>query len=306
MPDQPLIPVLCDLCRARGHAGDEAFAELAELLAFTPVPVKSHANNWTPEHQRAFIAALATTGNVRPAARAIGRWANGAERLRKHPKGRSFAEAWDNALDLYRERELALLHDGLADLKAEHDEERDQRRSVLLSREERRDGRRRGPGRPPAVDVGDGGPDREEIEAARAAVLERLERLAEEGQQEQLAEIMHDPDKCAAWETLYGPVDWDAVREREAEDAAWRARAARDTSAPGAASIDAPPPALPAAPEPPPQPATQPPSSATIEREQARAALGQRHPPDVRDVTREELFSRGFEPGPEGMMIRRL
>ena len=129
MTDSP-IPVLCDLCRAKGHAGDAPFEDLADLLDFTPVPVRSHANNWTPEHQRAFIAALAITGNVRPAARAIGRYPNGAERLRKAPRGKSFAEAWDNALDLYRERELALLKESLTDLDAAHREELEAQRHV--------------------------------------------------------------------------------------------------------------------------------------------------------------------------------
>ncbi len=51
--------------------------------------------SWDP------IAALATTGNVKPAARAVGRYANGAPARcmhlaqRKHPRGKNFAEAWD-------------------------------------------------------------------------------------------------------------------------------------------------------------------------------------------------------------------
>ncbi|MCJ8191382.1 hypothetical protein [Sphingomicrobium aestuariivivum] len=297
MPDQPLIPVLCDLCRARGAAGDDRFAELAELLAFTPVPVKSHANTWTGEHQRAFIAALATTGNVRPAARAIGRWPNGAERLRKHPKGRSFAEAWDNALDLYRERELALLKDNLEDLAAEHDEQREARRSAILPRKAR--------GRPPKVDFTDHhGPDAEQVAAARAAILERLQRLAAEHTQDERAKIMDDPDKRAAWEVLYGKVDWEAVREQAARDAAWRASTSGERSTP-----DTPPlPVLAAeeAEEPAPETPTDPNASATIEQAQAKTRLGERHPKDYRDVTREELIARGFEQGPGGMMIKRL
>ena len=114
------IPTICDLCRAKGRAGDAPFADLDGLLDFEPVKVRSHANNWTAEHQRAFIAALAITGNVRPAARSIGRYANGAERLRKLPRARAFAEAWDNALDLYRERELAIIKSSLTDLEADH------------------------------------------------------------------------------------------------------------------------------------------------------------------------------------------
>ena len=49
------VPTLCDQCRATGTAGASPFEDLAGLLDFTPVPVRSHANNWTPEHQRAFV-----------------------------------------------------------------------------------------------------------------------------------------------------------------------------------------------------------------------------------------------------------
>ncbi|WP_260483221.1 hypothetical protein [Sphingomicrobium flavum] len=52
-PPSP-ISVLCDLCRQKGAAGEDPFTEIAELLDFTPVPVRAHANNWTAEHQRAF------------------------------------------------------------------------------------------------------------------------------------------------------------------------------------------------------------------------------------------------------------
>ena len=97
------IPVICDRCRAEGGAGDDPFTGIADLLTFDPVPRRAHVNNWTAEHQRMFIAALALTGSPRQAARALGRHAFGAEQLRDAKGGRGFADAWDAALELYRE-----------------------------------------------------------------------------------------------------------------------------------------------------------------------------------------------------------
>lgn len=118
----PTLPVICDACRATGMAGDEAFAAIPDILAFDPVPRRAHANNWTAEHQRAFIAALAITGSPRQAARAIGRHAFGAEQLKTARGGRSFAAAWDAAMELARDREVARIHTNLADLAANSEE----------------------------------------------------------------------------------------------------------------------------------------------------------------------------------------
>src|SRR3990170_5398343 len=115
----PLIPVICDRCRLEGSAGGDGFADIRDLLAFEPVQRRAHVNNWTAEHQRAFIAALAITGSPRAAARAIGRHAFGAEQLRTAKGGRSFADAWDAALELARERELARMHENLHALAAQ-------------------------------------------------------------------------------------------------------------------------------------------------------------------------------------------
>ena len=129
------IPVICDLCRAAGEAGEQPFADLAGLLSFTPVPRRPHANGWTPEHQRAFIAALAATGSPASAARALGKHAFGAEQLRRARGGAGFSAAWDAALEIASERELAGLRSGLAELAAEQDEESDRRRSAILPRD---------------------------------------------------------------------------------------------------------------------------------------------------------------------------
>ena len=58
------IPVICDRCRITGLAGLGDFAHLGDLLEFTPVPREvERVDGWSPEKQRAFIAALAATGS---------------------------------------------------------------------------------------------------------------------------------------------------------------------------------------------------------------------------------------------------
>jgi hypothetical protein len=79
----PTVPVICDACRAHGTAGEGGFAGIADILNFEPVPRRTQVNNWTPELQRAFVAALAITGSERRAGKAIGRHEYGAQKLRK-------------------------------------------------------------------------------------------------------------------------------------------------------------------------------------------------------------------------------
>lgn len=71
-----------------------------ELPAFTPVPRKSKRHDgWTEERQQRFIEALASTGSVKAAARAVDMSAEGAYHLRRQPGAESFAAAWQAALD---------------------------------------------------------------------------------------------------------------------------------------------------------------------------------------------------------------
>lgn len=82
--------------------------ERARFLNFKPVPrERERADGWTPERQRAFIEALADCGVVSRAARMVGMAPEGAYVLRRHPHGRSFAEAWARAQDVGVQR----LHD---------------------------------------------------------------------------------------------------------------------------------------------------------------------------------------------------
>src|SRR4051794_15661348 len=105
MDNPARIPVICDRCRAEGEAGFAPFAEILDLLHFTPVPRRNRAGGWDEQRQRGFIAALAITGSPARAARAVGRAGFGADRLKTAKGSRSFAAAWDAALDIFHERE---------------------------------------------------------------------------------------------------------------------------------------------------------------------------------------------------------
>ncbi|MBA3576339.1 MAG: hypothetical protein H0W39_01815 [Sphingomonas sp.] len=205
-PSPAQIPVICDKCRASGMAGDHAFAAIPDILEFEPVPRRPHANGWSPEHQRAFIAALAITGSPRQAARHVGRAQFGADQLRTAKGGRSFAAAWDSALDLARDRELHRLHDNLGELSRKA-EERDakaaaQGRLVIAEPSPTRSGRGGN-----NYDEEDEDSLMREVEQARENIRRKLlgaKRLL-------LLEIHGEPHKRAAWEVLCGPVDWDAA-----------------------------------------------------------------------------------------------
>ena len=76
-------------------------ARAGTLPAFTPVPrLKDRSNGWKPHVQRAFIEALADTGSVTSACRAVNRSTHGAYHLRRQPGAESFRAAWAAALDL--------------------------------------------------------------------------------------------------------------------------------------------------------------------------------------------------------------
>lgn len=66
--------------------------------AFTPVPVRARRDGWTPDRQRAFIAALAKSASVDAAARAAGMRRETAYRLRARADAASFAAAWNAAM----------------------------------------------------------------------------------------------------------------------------------------------------------------------------------------------------------------
>jgi hypothetical protein len=194
LPPPPPMPVICDTCRAHGTAGNGAFAGITDILNFEPVPRRTQVNNWTPELQRAFIAALALTGSARRAGKAIGRHEIGAEKLRKARGGKSFSDAWDAALEIYRDREMARLGDQMAELS--------NARAEAVARLDLKPGER--------------DPDEEmsEFDEAKQRIRERLlnaRRLL-------LGLISGDPEKRKAWEVLAGPVDWEKAKDLKPQD----------------------------------------------------------------------------------------
>ncbi|MFZ4690543.1 MAG: hypothetical protein ACOYLS_15005 [Polymorphobacter sp.] len=63
----------------------------------TLAPLRPRHDGWTPERQWAFIQALADSGTVAAAARAVGMTRETAYRLRRHPAAADFRKAWDAA-----------------------------------------------------------------------------------------------------------------------------------------------------------------------------------------------------------------
>ena len=72
-----------------------------QLPTFSPVPRKcTRHDGWTPARQSAFIEALADTGSVHAACKAVNMSSEGAYALRRQPGAESFRKAWERALDL--------------------------------------------------------------------------------------------------------------------------------------------------------------------------------------------------------------
>ncbi len=73
-------------------------SQTADTLAFAPATLRTRHDGWSAQRQRDFIAALADSGCITLACRAVGVSPQSAYRLRRHPKGKPFALAWDAAL----------------------------------------------------------------------------------------------------------------------------------------------------------------------------------------------------------------
>ncbi len=73
-------------------------------IAFDPVPLAPRRDGWTPARQRDFIDALMACGSVSMAACYAGMSAKSAYRLRARGDAASFADAWDEALEVAIDR----------------------------------------------------------------------------------------------------------------------------------------------------------------------------------------------------------
>lgn len=83
---------------------DSPSAALLDLPEFEPVPTVQRHDGWTPERQRRLIAALTLLGSVAAACRAVGLSSASVYKLRSRKDAASFAEAWDLALAMGRDR----------------------------------------------------------------------------------------------------------------------------------------------------------------------------------------------------------
>ena len=112
------IPVICDRCRSTGVSGEGDFSHLGDLLEFTPVPRKKRVDGWSPEKQRAFIAALSATGSKRRAALAVGMQPNGVDQMLKSRGNESFKAAYDRAMAIAAQYGTMKIAQGVADAAA--------------------------------------------------------------------------------------------------------------------------------------------------------------------------------------------
>ncbi len=84
--------------------------DLPSAYRFAPVPMtRTRHDGWSAERQQRFVVALAATGIVSAAARAVGSTRTSAYRLRGRPGAEGFAAAWDAALSDARAERFALL-----------------------------------------------------------------------------------------------------------------------------------------------------------------------------------------------------
>src|SRR5690348_16267441 len=113
------IPIVCDRCRSTGTAGTSDFSHLGDLLDFAPVPrKKKRVDGWSPEKQRAFIAALSATGSKRRAAMSIGMAPFGVDQMLKTEGNESFKAAYERALAIAKQNGSMKIAAGVADAAA--------------------------------------------------------------------------------------------------------------------------------------------------------------------------------------------
>ncbi len=94
--DQAELPFASPLPRS-----ERPFLEEAENpFAFDHVRLRFRQDGWTPERQERFIEALAATGCVEHAARAVGKSVSSAYALKTRAEARPFRLAWEAALEV--------------------------------------------------------------------------------------------------------------------------------------------------------------------------------------------------------------
>jgi hypothetical protein len=207
---------------------------------FTPVPRRSRSQDgWTVAKQQGFIAALAETGSVRRAAKAVGMSFASAYHLRKAPLAESFTAAWDGAVQTGVSQVYDILvdhsvngvpepvyHAGQNVGERRRFDHRTMRwiverggngaRNLEEINEEREREAADWAAMRKTADEYEAAGDHEAAEIFRegprmrgwALRLDLIAKLNELNYAQMTEDIGPFPDKRAAWELLNGPVDW--------------------------------------------------------------------------------------------------
>ncbi len=217
--------------------------EPAEAFDFTPVArATKRWNGITDQKQRAFIANLAGSGCVKMAADSIGTSTSAMYQLRKRPGAESFAAAWDKAVEAGARRVLDLLmahaihgtpETLLKDGEVILERRKFNTRAMMWIVQQRFPEQYGG-----SLNVTGSAPNsmphsvrklkeqwRKEWEAEQtqvatvtaeetnAAIMMKLRVLERRTWFKKFVPWMDDTEKRAACEILYGPQDWQAIRQ---------------------------------------------------------------------------------------------
>ena len=198
------IPVICDRCRSTGLAGEADFSHLGDLLEFEPVPRKTQrADGWSPEKQRAFIAAVSATGSKRQAAKAVGMAAYGVDQMLKSKGNDSFKAAYERAMAIAKQNGSMRIASGLADVAA---------RKAHISTASSLIGHPPEPGQV-RNEAGEW-EDQDAFNRRAAAAGDSIRAKLLNCRRLYLMEIASSPGKRAAFEILtHLPIDWDKAAD---------------------------------------------------------------------------------------------
>lgn len=95
-PEEPELPFAAPLSRTE----QPLLPDEENPFVFDHVHLRFRHDGWTPERQERFIEALAATGCVEHAARAVGKSVSSAYALKIRAEAKSFRMAWEAALEV--------------------------------------------------------------------------------------------------------------------------------------------------------------------------------------------------------------
>lgn len=198
-----------------GRGGLPADPQLEALLNFEPVARKvKRRDGWTPELQRQFIRLIVEKGSPQRAAVAMRKKLSGIEALYREEGAESFRAAWDGAVDLAADRELARAS---ARIAAGVPAEPPHRRKTPFAP---------AAGPLPGQMLNEHGEweDEESLRRRAGEARDSISRKLLNCRRLYLREISDSPGKRAAFEILTElAIDWDRAERLEAQaDEPWR------------------------------------------------------------------------------------